>query len=122
MGHAACLFPARRAGTGRTEQPVNVSHPKPLASWAEKGEASDWGRTQPTIPQAPREPTRVVALPPYFLGSTSPGLRCPSAGRSNLGNQENAPGLVTYGGSRNMVYKILGWVKSQSSKLGLLRV
>ena len=75
VGHAACLFPARRAGTGRTERPINVSHPKSLASWAEKGEASDWGRTQPTIPQAPREPTGRWRYPP-----TSWGLQAQASG------------------------------------------
>ena len=34
--------------------------------------------------------------PHHFLGSTSPGLGSPSAGWSNLGNQESALGSVTY--------------------------
>lgn len=93
MGHAACLFPARRAGTGRTERPIDVSRPKPLASWAEKGEAPDWGRTQPTIPQAPREPTREVALPPTSWGLYKPRPQV-SVGRTEQpGQPGERPGL-----------------------------
>lgn len=68
-------FPARRAGTGRTERPIDASSPKPLALWTEKGGGPDWGRTQPTIPQAPRQPTWEVALP-----TTSWGLQAQASG------------------------------------------
>lgn len=66
VGHAACLSPLGELAPVHGVADRRVQS-KALGFIDREREGSDWGRTQPTIPQAPRQPTE-VALPTTSWG------------------------------------------------------